>query len=319
MANDRMTAEQSPQELKSWTQTPPLSPPLRHAVADVVESQTWLDKLADPIQNWLLKFFGQPGQPMRKLKDMLNGTWFGHPVHPALTDVPIGSWTATALLDLAWLAKENDGMANGADLTLLLGLLGAGGAAVTGIAEWSDQVDVDRRVGLMHGLLNTSAVVTNLTSLILRRTGQRRAGIALSVLGYAITIFSAYLGGEMTLGKGVGVNHGAFEGGSDDYVAVLDEKDLPEGKLVRVDAAGIPAVLVRQSNRLYAIAATCSHAGGPLDEGTLEEGVVQCPWHGSRFCLRDGSIINGPATYSQPTFSVRVRAGKIELRRLEHA
>jgi len=319
MANDRMTAEQSPQELKSWTQTPPLSPPLRHVVENVVESQTWLDKLADPIQNWLSKFFGQGGQPQRKLKDMLNGTWLGHPVHPTLTDIPIGSWSATLLLDLAWLSKENDGMANGADLTLLLGLLGAAGAAVTGVADWSDQVDVDRRVGLLHGLLNTGITVTNVASLIMRRTGQRRAGIALSTLGYAATIFSAYLGGEMTLGKGVGVNHGAFEGGSDDYVAVMDEKDLPEGKLVRVDAAGIPAVLVKQGNRLYAIAATCSHAGGPLDEGTLEGDVVQCPWHGSCFRLGDGSIVNGPATYAQPTFSVRVRSGKIELRRLEHA
>ncbi len=319
MASDRMTAEQSPKELKSWTQTPPLSPPLRHVVEDVVENQTWLDKLADPIQNWLLKIFGQPGQPQRKLKNLLNGTWFGHPVHPALTDVPVGAWSATLLLNLAWLGKESDGMANGADLTLLLGLIGAAGAAVTGVADWSDQVDVDRRVGLLHGLLNTGITVTNLASLIMRRTGRRRAGIALTTLGYAATIFSAYLGGEMTLGKGVGVNHGAFEGGSDDYVAVMDEKDLPADKLVRVDAAGIPAVLVKQGNMLYAIAATCSHAGGPLDEGTLEDGVVQCPWHGSCFRISDGSIVNGPTAYAQPTFSVRVRAGKIELRRLEHA
>ncbi len=319
MANDRMTAEVAPQNLKSWTETPPINPPARRVIDGAVESQTWLDKLSDPIQNWLTNFFGQPGQPRRNLKSLLNGTWLGHPLHPVLTDVPVGSWTATLLLDVAWLGSENGGMADGADLTLLLGLLGGAGAAVTGLTDWSDQVDPDRRVGILHGLLNSTVMVTNLASLIMRRTGQRRTGIALSTLGYIVAAFSAYLGGEMTLAKGVGVNHGAFEGGSDDYVAVMDEKDLPQNKLVRVDAGGVPAVLVKQGNMLYAIAATCAHAGGPLDEGTLQNGVVQCPWHGSCFRVSDGGIVNGPAAFAQPTFSVRVRSGKIELRRLEHA
>jgi nitrite reductase/ring-hydroxylating ferredoxin subunit len=120
-------------------------------------------------------------------------------------------------------------------------------------------------------------------------------------------------------GKGIGVNHVAFEGGSDDFVAVMKTQDLAEGKLTRVDAAGIPAVLLRQGKSIYAIAATCSHLGGPLDEGTVNDGVVQCPWHGSCFRMSDGSIVHGPATYAQPTFAVRLRDGNIELRRLEHA
>ncbi len=120
-----MTSEVVTGENKSWTETPPPSPPLRHAIGEVVESQTWLDKLANPIQGWLLQFFGQPGEPNRKLKDLLNGTWLGHPLHPALTDVPIGSWTATTLLDVAWLFSEDEGIARGADLTLVLGLMGA--------------------------------------------------------------------------------------------------------------------------------------------------------------------------------------------------
>src|SRR6266487_1259683 len=65
--------------------------------------------------------------------------------------------------------------------------------------------------------------------------------------------------------------------------------------------------------------ATCTHLAGPLDEGTVEDGIVTCPWHGSRFCIYDGSVVNGPAVYAEPTFAVRVRNGKIELRRLDHA
>jgi len=133
------------------------------------------------------------------------------------------------------------------------------------------------------------------------------------------TLFTAYLGGELSYAKGIGVNHEAWEGGSDDFVAVMDAKDLAEGKLTRVDAAGIPAVLYKQGNTIYAIGAVCTHLAGPLDEGTCKNGVVQCPWHGSRFRLSDGAVVNGPAVYAEPTFKVRVRSGKIELRRIDHA
>jgi nitrite reductase/ring-hydroxylating ferredoxin subunit/uncharacterized membrane protein len=314
-----MTLEVVTGEQKSWAETPPRNPPLRRLIGEFVESQTWLDKLASPIQNSLLAFFGKPGQPSRKLKDILNGTWLGHALHPVFTDVPLGAWSGTTLLDVAWLADEDKGIARGADLTLLLGLAGATGAAVTGLTDWSDLDGTDRRVGLMHGLLNGSITLMYLTSLMLRLTGLRRAGIAFSTSGYLVSLFSAYLGGELSFAKGIGVNHVAWEGGSDDFVAVMDEQDLLEGKLTRVDAAGIPAVLLKQGKSIYAIGATCTHLAGPLDEGTVEDGIVTCPWHGSRFCMSDGSLVNGPAVYAAPTFAVRVHNGKIELRRLEHA
>jgi len=306
-------------EQKSWAETPPMNPPLRHIIGEVVETQTWLDKLAAPIQNWLLQLFGQPGQPSRKIKDLLNGTWFGHSLHPVLTDVPLGAWTSMMVLDLAGLSKEDERTSRSADLLLLLGILGATGAAVTGVTDWSDLEGTDRRVGFLHGLLNGSVLLINIASLVLRLTGKRRAGVALSTTGYLASLFSAYLGGELAFAKGIGVNHVAWEGGSDDFVAVMNVKDLAEGKLTRVDAAGIPAVLLKQGNAIYAIGATCTHLAGPLDEGTFNDGVVTCPWHGSSFRMSDGGVVNGPAVYAEPTFAVRVRDGKIELRRLDHA
>ncbi len=314
-----MSSEVAPGETKSWTETPPSNPPLRHAISNVVENQTWLDSLANPIQSWLLQFFGQPGEPNRKIKNMLNGTWLGHALHPVLTDVPVGSWTATALLDLVWLFNEDEGIARGADITLMLGLLGAMGAAVTGTADWSDLDGADRRVGILHGLLNVSLTALNVGSWISRLTGNRRRGITLSTIAYMTALFTAYLGGELSFAKGVGVNHVAWEGGSDDYIAVMNEQDLIEGKLTRVDVAGIPAVLLKQGRTIYAIGATCTHHGGPLDEGTFKDGVVQCPWHGSCFRMTDGAVVNGPAVYAEPTFALRTRNGKIELRRLDHA
>jgi nitrite reductase/ring-hydroxylating ferredoxin subunit/uncharacterized membrane protein len=314
-----MTSDVMPTEQRSWAETPPANPPLRHAISEFVERQTWLDKLAAPFQSWLLQLFGQPGDPNRKIKDMLNGTWLGHSLHPVLTDIPLGAWSGTMLLDVVSLNGEDEGMERASDLLLGMGLLGAAGAAVTGVTDWSDLDGTDRRVGFMHGLINGSVTLIYGASWFMRLTGKRRAGIALSTTGYLASLFSAYLGGELILAKGIGVNHVAWEGGSDDYVAVMDAQDLQEGKLTRVDAAGISAVLFKQRQTIYAIGATCTHLGGPLDEGTCEHGVVQCPWHGSRFSMRDGSVVNGPAVYAAPTFDVRVRNGKIELRRLDHA
>ena len=314
-----MTSEVMPADQKSWAETPPMNPPLRYAIGNIVERQTWLDKLAAPFQDWLLKLFGKPGQPNRKIKDYLNGTWLGHPIHPVLTDVPLGAWSGTLVLDMAWLGNEDEGVARSSDLSLLLGILGATGAAVTGVTDWSDLYDTDRRVGFLHGLLNGSILLTNIVSLIMRLTGKRKAGVYLSTAGYAVSLFSAYLGGELVFAKGIGVNHVAWEGGSDDYVAVMNAQDLAEGKLTRVDVAGIPAVLLKQGNSIYAIGATCTHLGGPLDEGTYKDGTVTCPWHGSCFRMSDGAVVNGPAVYAEPTFAVRVRNGQIELRRLDHA
>src|SRR6266487_1985395 len=314
-----MTLEVMPGEQKSWAETPPMNPPLRHAIGEIVENQTWLDKLAAPFQSWLLNLYGQPGQPNRKIKDMLNGTWLGHSLHPVLTDVPLGAWSSTMLLDLVWLNNEDVGIGRGSDLALALGIFGATGAAVTGVTDWSDLDGTDRRVGFLHGLLNGTILLMNVGSLVLRLTGKRRAGVALSTTGYLASLFSAYLGGELAYAKGISVNHVAWEGGSDDFVAVMNVEDLAEGQLTRVDVAGMPAVMLKQGNSIYAIGATCTHMAGPLDEGTCQDGVVTCPWHGSRFRLSDGSVVNGPAVYAEPTFAVRVRDGKIELRRLDHA
>jgi nitrite reductase/ring-hydroxylating ferredoxin subunit/uncharacterized membrane protein len=314
-----MTTEVTQGEQKSWTETPPANPPIRYAIARIVESQTWLDTLGAPLQNWLLKLYGQPGQPNRRIKDMLNGTWLGHALHPVFTDIPIGAWSCTMVLDLVSYNSESESIARGADITMALGILGATAAAVTGVTDWSDLDGTDRRVGLMHGLLNSSILLTNIGSLVFRFTGRRRTGITLSTVGYLASLFSAYLGGELSFAKGIGVNHDAWEGGSDDYVAVMNMEELDEGKLTRVDVAGIPAVLLKQGSAIYAIGAVCTHLGGPLDEGTCEDGVVACPWHGSRFRMSDGSVVNGPAVYAEPTFAVRVRDGKIELRRLDHA
>lgn len=83
---------------------------------------------------------------------------------------------------------------------------------------------------------------------------------------------------------------------------------------VKVDAAGASVLLHRQDARIYALASTCSHLGGPLDEGKTSDGCITCPWHGSVFRLDDGRIVRGPASTPQPTYETRVANGRIEVR-----
>lgn len=286
--------------------------------------QPFLERFSDSAQHVIQDVIGSNRKPPRLFKSLLHGTWLGHPLHPVITDVPIGSWIITALFDIIWLVSSASIVwaARGAEIIVGVGILGALSAAATGLADWSDTYGSERRVGLNHAIFNLSALVLYIVSFVLRLTqpsGNSIAGAIIGFVGLAAVLYSAYLGGEMVFTKGVSVNHTAWEGGSDDYEAVLPVESVEENKLYRVMASGVAVVLLRQGMQFYAISATCPHAGGPLDEGTLQGDVVQCPWHGSRFRMRDGRVLTGPATTKAPRYDVRVRNGQIEVKRVgEH-
>jgi nitrite reductase/ring-hydroxylating ferredoxin subunit/uncharacterized membrane protein len=281
--------------------------------------QPFLERLSDGLQQLIQVVIGSHRKPPRRLKSLLNGTWFGHPLHSVITDVPITAWMLTAIFDIIWLISHTSWAALGAFVTVIVGLLGALGAIVTGLTDWSDTYGSERRVGLNHALFNTSATILYIISFILRLLAGPGDGIAAAILGFVgliCVLYAGYLGGEMVFTKGTGVNHTAWEAGGEDYEAVLPADRVEENRLYRVTASGVPVVLLRQGKQFYAISATCPHAGGPLDEGTLTGNVVECPWHGSRFCMRDGRVLTGPATVNAPRYEVRVRNGQVEVKRI---
>ena len=289
---------------------------IQKSAIDLIEKQEWLDKTADAVQPAVLQAFEAAGETGRKLKNFLHGTWLGHPLHPILTDIPIGAWTAAATLDVLELSGSK-GYKKGADAAVAIGLVGAVGAAVTGLTDWTGTSDKKRKIGMMHGLLNLTATTLYTTSLIMRRNKKTRGtAIALSMAGYGITSLAAYLGGHLVFAEQVGVDHTATSAEyPEEFVAVLPAADLPDNSMKRVNANEIPVLLARKKGKLYAIANTCSHLGGPLDEGEfLENNTVKCPWHGSVFSLEDGSVVDGPATEPQPQFDVRAKDGQIEVR-----
>jgi nitrite reductase/ring-hydroxylating ferredoxin subunit len=281
-------------------------------ISDALAQQEWLDPISDVVQKSIEDAYRASGRTGQQIKNLLSGTWLGHPVHPAITDVPVGAFTASLVFDLLDASTGSATWAAAADATLGIGLIGATGAALSGLNDWHFTTDRPRRIGMAHALLNVGATSLYLTSWLLRRAGARRTGRMLSYAAYGTIAFSAWIGGDIVYDQRVGINH-APEEAPTEFVPVLDESTLQEGKPRRVDANGVPVMVVRSQGHVYALGETCSHLGGPLAEGEVSDGVVTCPWHGSQFELATGHIVNGPATFPQPCFQTRIRNGKVEV------
>jgi nitrite reductase/ring-hydroxylating ferredoxin subunit/uncharacterized membrane protein len=266
-----------------------------------------LDPVADVLQ-------GAVGALPKNVRDVLDGVWFGVPLHPALTDVPLGSWTAAAAFDAIDAVSGDDTLAPAADAALAVGVLGAVPAALTGMNDWSYLRGESKRIGTVHAIVNSTGLALNIASLVQRRAGNRETARKLSLLAYGGALFSAHLGGVLSFGLGVRVNRTAFESPAHEWQPVLDENELSGDEMRRVEVDGAPALVTRaQDGRICAIAATCSHLGGPLEEGERDGDVVTCPWHGSQFDVCTGDVLTGPAVFPQPVYESRVRDGRIEL------
>jgi nitrite reductase/ring-hydroxylating ferredoxin subunit/uncharacterized membrane protein len=284
-----------------------MKPLARNAITEQLEQLEPLDAVAEPLQRAVRTAVPQGSN----LKDFLSGTWLAHPLHPPLTDVVIGTWTSALLLDLLGGKQAEDA----ADQLVAAGVVAAVPTASAGLSDWAELRGGSRRVGTVHALGNTTALLLHTLSWFARRRGDRGRGVTLSALGYGIATFSAWLGGHLSFAEGVGVNQTAFEEGPSEWTTVLDDAKLEEGEPIGARANGLAVVLVSTGERLYVLADRCSHRGCSLYKGKLNpDETLTCPCHGSTFRL-DGSIVKGPATSPQPAFDVRRNDGKVEIRR----
>lgn len=303
MASPPMRFEQQSAQLP---QAQAMEPTQRQQPAPVDEK---LQKLVDKI------FYAGGSQKAQIFRNFLNGTWLGDPLHAALTDIPLGSWTCAVMFDLIDSAQHRREWSVAADASVGVGLAGAAAAALAGIADWSDVDPPARRVGMFHGLLNIGATTLFAISLVLRKKRMRRQGRLFAVLGYAAVLASARLGGKMVYTHRVGVDRTSGQVFPDGFVAVMPESELGNNKPVRALCNGVPILLVRHDSRILALAETCSHFGAPLSEGKLTGDSIVCPWHQSRFDLADGHVINGPAVHPQPCLETRLKNGQVEVRK----
>jgi nitrite reductase/ring-hydroxylating ferredoxin subunit/uncharacterized membrane protein len=282
----------------------------------IVDALPFLDRIADGVQPKVQEAVEAGGTTAR---NVLDGVWFEAPLHPALTDVPVGSWTAALIFDGLDAATGSRAMKNAADASLVVGVVGALAAATTGLSDWRYLSGGSRRMGVAHGLMNTLALLLNVVSLVLRATGRRNAGRLTFLAGYSISGAAAHIGGELSYKYALRVNRNVFGGsGPDEFTTVLDEDELSQDGMRRVEANGVGILLSRSSSgNICAISATCNHFGGPLEQGDREGDTVVCPWHKSRFDLCSGEAIDGPAVFAQSRYEVRARDGRIEVKAAE--
>ena len=272
-----------------------------------------IDRVAEPLSKAVRGAYGAAGPVGRQAKNALHGVWLGHPLHPVFTDMPLGAWTTALALDAA--SKDDAGMRRAATFAMGVGLIGALGAAVTGLTDWSETNGRSRRAGLIHGLLNLSATTCFATAFALRQKDSHDTGRTCAWTGYAIALGAAYLGGDLVYGQRIGVTHADAEL-PEEFTPILASASLADNSMARARAGNTGVLLVRQRGRVCALAHACAHLGGPLSEGTLKDGSVVCPWHGSEFALEDGRVLNGPATHNQPCLVARERNGQIEVKAL---
>ncbi|MBM3604262.1 MAG: Rieske 2Fe-2S domain-containing protein [Alphaproteobacteria bacterium] len=297
---------------------------LPERIAASLEAAEGLDapayKVADAA-TMVLELTGTASQP---IQNALHGTWLGHPLHPALATLPIGTWTMALGLDSSealGLAPQRE-LGKAADVALKVGVAGAAAAAVAGMADWRQIHGRDRRTGLGHAALNSVALGLTIGSLALRRRGHRGLGRVASGAGWLALAAGAYLGGHLVYRRRIGVDQGDRSPEPRGFHPVLPAAALEEDRPRRVELwdpaarAMIGVVLVRHQGRVHAMGSRCSHMGGPLDEGWVQNGGLVCPWHGSRYCLSTGRVLDGPSTAPQPRYEVRINNDQIEIRRV---
>jgi len=271
-----------------------------------------LANLAQKIMNALFM-----SGPLHPLKSLLNGKWLEHPLHPLLTDVPVGAWTAAVLLDLIALLFHLSGLGLAGAIINGLGILAALAAIAAGFMDWMDVDPPELSIGITHAAINIVATILFVVSFALSWANgwEMRWRIFLpAIAGYLIIAFGAYLGGSLVFRRGVMINRNAYRSGPKNFIPVLPAQDLAENTPKRVDAKGRPVLLVRQGDQVYAVGAVCSHYGAPLESGSLKEGTIVCPWHSSRYALKDGHVVSGPSTCGLPAYETRVKDGNIELK-----
>lgn len=272
----------------------------------------WARPLGDLNHRWLSAAF----RPVRPLKDLLNGTWLGHPLHPAVTDVPIGALLVAVVLDLA-------AQPDAAFWALLVGQLTFLASVLTGLADYTDADGTARTRATIHGTVMVVGGGFTAASLILRTGGTTDGTLptALLIVGFLVITAGAYIGGDIVFVLGNMVSRHAFRGAGTKWVRLdtgdlTDLATLPHATPTKARAGINDLLLVRIGTTVHALHAVCSHAGGPLPQGEIVDGCIECPWHGSRFRLDSGQVTQGPALYDQPAYEIRAaEGGGYEVRR----
>ena len=253
----------------------------------------------------------------------------GHPIHPALIPFPFAFLFGAFLFDLAGrLVDRPVWWTTGAYLSLA-GIVAALIAAVPGFIDYLKTVPPNssgKRRATKHMLVNLAAVALFVAAWSIRgHSGDMPGETVLALEGIAVVLLSVggWLGGVLVSRNQISVDHRyaqagkwkeesiQFQSGQPVIVASAGELKVDQMKLLHLDGQRI--VVARTEDGYVAFGDRCTHRGGSLAGGVMIGGVVQCPWHGSQFDCKRGTVKAGPAAESIAVYQVREREGKVYL------
>jgi len=255
----------------------------------------------------------------------------GHPIHPALIPFPIAFLLGALLFDVIGLAAGAPSLWQTGWYLNLAGVIAAVVAAAPGVMDYIRTVpprSSAKQRATRHGLANIGATVLYTAALLVRGEAVAQPGVltvALQLAGAVLLAMGGWMGGTLVYRNQIGVDHrfagagkwsearfgkDAVRSGRVD-AARQDELDENQMKLLIIDDERI--VLARTADGYVAFSDRCTHKGGSLAGGAMICGRVQCPWHGSQFDTRDGSVHQGPAEERIRTYPVEVEGDVVRV------
>ncbi|MFG3702560.1 Rieske 2Fe-2S domain-containing protein [Micromonospora sp. NPDC047620] len=274
-----------------------------------IEQASALDRIGDRLQ-WAVQATLRP----RRVRDLLHGVWLGHPLHPAMVQVPVGAWLSTAVLDLM------PGQRRAATTLCVVGTVSALPAAIAGLNDWAALARDQRRIGLVHAASNSVGLLFYAGSVAARMTGRHNLGRTLGFFGLSAASMGAYIGGHLAYKQGAQVNQSISElhRMSDGWHSIADMSALPQRKLITREIDDVSVILYRHGDDVTVMLERCPHQSGPLGKGEVQEidghACVVCPWHGSTFRLNGGEVVHGPSGNDQQVLPTRIVNGMLETR-----
>jgi nitrite reductase/ring-hydroxylating ferredoxin subunit/uncharacterized membrane protein len=253
----------------------------------------------------------------------------GHPIHPALIPFPFAFLAGAFGFDLAGtLLGRPTFWTTGAHLAIA-GVVAGLVAAVPGTLDYFTRVppnSTGKTRATKHGLVNVSALVLFTAGWFMRGAADVQPDAAVLLLeAVAVGLLTAggWMGGTLVVRNQIGVDHRFANAGKwreetvagqpGEPVTVARTDELKENQIKLVHVNGHRIAVARTEDGYVAFADRCTHRGGPLADGTIARGVVQCPWHGSQFDVRTGKGCAGPAAEPIATYAVEESNGQVRL------
>jgi len=253
----------------------------------------------------------------------------GHPIHAMLIPFPIALLTATFIADLVGVLQDKPGWWEAGSYLAMAGIISGLVAGIPGFIDFLFSVPPKssaKKRALYHMSVNVAALALFFITWILRdgfegHPGQ--AGLILEAAGLILMTMGGWMGGTLVYRNFIGPEHryanaGKWQekrvkGAEGEAIAVADSNDLERDQMKLLHVRGKRIVLARTENGYVAFDDRCSHRGGPLADGILMCGKVQCKWHGSQFDTSTGAVKAGPAEDAIATYRVEERDGKVFL------